>query len=267
MNSISPRIAPRNTSRLALRRIVALTLACGVGQAFAAGGDVTGVLAAPAAVQPGDSSTVTITVTGGSFGIDCMAGYNVRDAANAVVKSANNLKMQSPGKSVTRNVSISLPQPGVYTIEALSGAPNSQTVNCLGNVQTKLTVNAPARAAAPVFNPGLSLAKAECDALYDDKPADKAAGELACEKKLAGCPENFTGAVDAANGKLTCTPKPAACPPGWEGGMQGGLLVCNSAPQPQVKCPAKTATWQWGTTYYKTGWRAYGCYKNSEPAK
>lgn len=147
---------------------------------------------------------------------------------------------------------------GTFQIKVI-GSP-SLSPKCTGEANLTVTVK-PIQLKLPVMTPS------SCVTGFENLTGDAAAGELRCRKNPVACPTHFEGSIDSATGKLECVPKPAECPAGWVGGMQGGKLVCNSAPLPKVPCAESTPTNQWGASYYTEGWRIYGCSKNLAPPK
>jgi hypothetical protein len=121
--------------------------------ALAAGGNVSGVSVTPNTGFAGDMVNLKVNVTQGSFGTDCRMHWAVRDAANIEVKGASH-KMQSDANTADYSTGFALPAPGVYTVEATGGAPDSQTISCGGKAATTLTVKDKFAVNA---NPGLVL--------------------------------------------------------------------------------------------------------------
>ena len=120
---------------------LAIALLAMNGAAFAAGGNVTSASMNPTAVFPGENVSLKVGVTGGSFGIDCMMRWTLKNPANAVVKGGSNIRMTSNGApSAEHAVSFGALEPGVYTLEAGPGTPTTQAVICLGNASATLTV-------------------------------------------------------------------------------------------------------------------------------
>jgi hypothetical protein len=265
----SIRLNAINPQKAVLATAIALLVTCSAGTALAAGGSITGLTLSSTNIAVGEKTKVTMTVTDGSFGIDCVGSYVVRDSTNTVVETGSKWRfvMDKPqGSSATKEMgTIALTKAGVYAVETVGAIQGNQSVACVGVAKGTLTVT-PAPLVV-VATPVLTLlAPISCDPLYAEQPSDKPAGELFCQKKIPTCPTNFTGYVEGATGKLICTPVPASCPAGWTGGMVGGILTCTSVPQPTVSCPAKTPAWIYGAHYFKDAWREYGCVKNNKPA-
>jgi hypothetical protein len=156
-------------------------------------------------------------------------------------------------------------KPGKYVLHVYGGTQDKEH-ECTGSKTVE--INVVAKPVAVAVQPGvLMVATLSCPGGYEKVGDNPAKGEIKCRKLPAPCPSNFEGSMDSATGKLVCTPKAAQCPEGWQGGMQGGILSCTSVPQPSLPCPAKTPQWQWGSSYYKEGWRYMGCSANLEPPK
>jgi hypothetical protein len=160
---------------------------------------------------------------------------------------------------------------GKQAIFAYGGTADAAN-ECTGSKTVEVTVlpkpvAQPAGGMVVAQAPMIQFQQLSCPGGYEKVSADNPKGEIKCRKLPAACPTHFDGSVDSATGKLVCTPKAAQCPEGWQGGMQGGILNCTSTPQPTLACPNKTPQWQWGTAYYKEGWRFMGCSANLEPAK
>jgi hypothetical protein len=119
---------------------VALSLLTMGGNALAAGGDIVSATLNPAAPFPGDIVNLKIGAAQGSYGIDCNMRWSLKNAANVEVKAGKS-KMHSNGAPTAEYVAnFSAPVPGIYTLEATSGAPDYQTIVCQGSVKTTLTV-------------------------------------------------------------------------------------------------------------------------------
>ncbi|MBL8515813.1 MAG: hypothetical protein JNM76_02495 [Betaproteobacteria bacterium] len=249
----------------ARRLAIAIAAICIPSLATAAGGNVKSVSVAPQSVQAGDNVNVTITVGDGSVNVLCNAGFSVKDAAGAVVASNPSIKMQSDTNLATATRSFKVDKAGNYTVEAHIGTPSGTATSCQGKATTALVVNA--KPASLQINPTIIATTLVCPGGYEKVFDIFEKGEIKCRKLPVPCPAHFDGSVDSATGKLVCTPKPVTCPEGWTGGMQGGILNCTSAPQPVLPCPAQTAQWKWGSSYYKEGWRFMGCSANVEPPK
>ena len=120
---------------------VAIALIAMSSSAFAAGGNVTSASMNPNAVFPGDNVNLKVGVTGGSYGIDCMMRWTLKNAANTIVKGGSNIRMHSNGApSAEHAVSFGALEPGLYTLEAGPGTPTYQAVICQGNATATLTV-------------------------------------------------------------------------------------------------------------------------------
>lgn len=123
------------------RSVAAAVLIGSCGMAFAAGGTIVGITATPATVFVNDTVIYKVSIAEGSYGVDCNARVSVLDSNNMVVKSSNH-QMTSQSNNYEYTAQFSLPAPGVYTVEATSGMPSSQTVVCTGIVKATLTVKA-----------------------------------------------------------------------------------------------------------------------------
>lgn len=245
--------------------LLAAGVALAAGTAWAAG-NITAVSTVQTKIKLGESTTATVQGTASGAGLN--QGCSVR------------ISLQYPDgtKEVVHPhfIASTFPQPDFYLKPTKAGAVKviadgnkaaNGWVACLGTAQSTLIVEAPI-VVSSASAAGLMLAPAlGCPTGYEVAGENKPKGEIKCRKLPAPCPAHFEGSVDSATGKLVCTPQPATCPEGWQGGMQGGVLTCNSTPQPSLPCPAKTADWQWGASYYKDGWRFMGCSANLAPPK
>ncbi|MES2950039.1 MAG: hypothetical protein V4858_15970 [Pseudomonadota bacterium] len=131
----------RTPSTGILARTLAIALFATVAStAFAAGGNVTSISASPASVSVNDIVTMKLSITGGSYGVDCSASWALMDASNMQVKGGNNIRMQSDSNNYDYVVQFGVATPGVYTLVGKTGAPSSQTTSCQGMANATLTV-------------------------------------------------------------------------------------------------------------------------------
>ncbi len=126
------------------------------GAAFADGGAVTGVSVSPNAVFANDITNLKVNITQGSYGTHCKMRWSVRNVANMEVKAGGST-VQSSSDSAEYMVNLVVPTPGIYTVEAMGGSPDSQTTSCMGKVTTSLTIKDKMAISA---NPGLTVAPA-----------------------------------------------------------------------------------------------------------
>lgn len=143
---------PSTTTARVAANTLALALLAACGAAFAGGGTVTSISVTPNAVFPNESVNLKVNVTA-SFGVACSMRWMVLDANKVSVKGGTP-KIQKDADSAEYSTSFSLTQPGTYTVQALSGPPDSQTISCEGQQGTTLTVKDKFAISA---NPGLTV--------------------------------------------------------------------------------------------------------------
>jgi hypothetical protein len=258
--------------RPVLSALVASTLCLSAGAALAAPGKITGISAQPSPAKVGEKLVFKVQATGDlcAYRIE-IEGHQYKYDGSANSKTQGGAILNNPNTPGELTLFGGLNKAGTFDV-LVYGMSGGALPNCQGSAQMKLTVQASGMVAAPVGGLGVagSFTPLHCQQGFTESSlpqSAKDAGELTCTKQAAFCPENYIGQMDQATGKLVCEPKPGACPDGWSGGMQNGKLVCNPNPQPTVKCPDKTPSNQWGASYYKDGWRVYGCSKNMAPPK
>jgi len=148
----------RATQSTLSRATATAALACALlgasTAALAAGGNVTGISVNPNSVSVNDIVTLKVNITGGSYGVACNMSWAVLDAGNMQVKGGAP-SVQSDANSADYTVQFGIAAPGVYTVQATSGAPSGQNVSCVGMVKTTLTVKAkaPVMTLSPVSSP------------------------------------------------------------------------------------------------------------------
>jgi hypothetical protein len=263
-----------SATKCTLSSVIAVMLYGAALSAYAAGGKVQSLSVKPDIVKVGEYATATATIisNAASSNILCNLSFSVTDQQGTMVYTQNPVKAQADGSQATVKISFKVNKVGPHTVKAGPGNATSQAGTCEGSTSASTNVIAappsPFAPAQVVSSTPLAPTPAlHCPNGYEVTGAWTPKGEIKCRKLPAPCPAYFDGSVDSNTGKLTCTPKPGVCPTGWQGEMQGGILQCSSIPQPNLPCPSATATWKWGTTYYKEGWRFMGCSANLEPAK
>jgi hypothetical protein len=229
---------------------------------------LTGVTVSPAVANPGQRLDFTVTASGSACAAKfVLNGLNYYVLPNA--KETNGMWTNAPGTPGKTSLLGGIAMPGTYPI-VVTGMTGGAFPACAGTVSATLVVQSTTpQVAIPLPGTILNapLQPLNCPAGYEKTFDNPSKGEIKCRKLPVACPTGFDGSVDANTGNLDCVPKPASCPQGWSGGMQGGVLKCVSAPQPNLSCPKSTPQWQWGTSYYKEGWRIMGCSANLEPPR
>ena len=127
------------TSRTRVASAMAFALFAISGAAFAAGGNVTAISATPNSVFANESVGIKVNVTEGSFGVDCSMRWMVLDANKVEVKGGTH-RLQKDANSAEYSTNFSIPTPGIYTVQVLSGPPSTQTTSCGGLASTVLTI-------------------------------------------------------------------------------------------------------------------------------
>ena len=130
-----------STKPTLFRSVAVAVLLAICGLAMADGGNVTGVSITPASVFVNDIITLKVNITGGSYGVHCNAAWSVRDASNVEVKSGKHT-MVSDSNSYDYTVQFGIANPGIYTVQANTGAPSGQAVSCTGTATATLNVKA-----------------------------------------------------------------------------------------------------------------------------
>jgi hypothetical protein len=224
--------------------------------AFAAPGKLTGQISVnPPEPIVGKQAVINLGATGDV----CWIRINYGDGAPSDNVTVNGSSSAGGNKPNAGGVVPKIyANPGTYTI-TVKGSPGSSP-SCQGEASITVKVK-PLVLKLPAMTPTI------CANGFENQTGSPQDGELRCRKNPQACPTHWEGSVESATGKLECTPKAVTCPEGWVGGMQGGKLVCNSAPLPKVQCSDSTPTNQWGASYYTEGWRIYGCSKNMAPPK
>jgi hypothetical protein len=143
---------PSTATAGAAANILALALLAASGAAFADGGTIVGISVTPNAVFANEPVSLKVNVTAG-FGVHCSMRWMVLDANKVQVKGGTP-KIQKDANSAEYSTSFALTQPGIYTVQAQSGPPDSQTVSCEGQMGATLTIK---DKAALNPNPGLTV--------------------------------------------------------------------------------------------------------------